>query len=190
MPSPLVPAQILALAQKIKDGPAFAERPAAQKRSLAPAAVAVPDIQLCSGVYKATCTDLPPLEMICQTQVIDGSSYAWIDGVNELAPVLLPVHNLASFRRMGTLRQYLQDDRHLGLDTELEVLGVLCAEQKASATLMVRACELMHAEGLPARDALDVVRQWGELICELDQAERAAFQAVAAADRGRACPLD
>lgn len=140
------------------------------------------NIRLCAGIYSPTGANIPPIEVICQTVIVNGTAYAWIDGVSETNPVLLPVESLNNFKNFGTLQSYLQDDRHAELDTEFDSLGELCLAQKASATLMVRACEIMHAEGLSAEDALSVARQWGELINELDQAERAAYSVVSGAD--------
>lgn len=143
-------------------------------------------IHLCAGTYKPTCTDLPPVEVLCQTVVIDGASYVWIDGVDVTNPVLLPVQSLNDFRRLGTQSQYFADEKHAELGDDFDRLIELCVAQRASATLMVRACEIMHAEGLPADEALVTAHQWGLLLCELDQAERAAYSLVAEFD---AAPL-
>lgn len=139
----------------------------------------VTDIQLCSGVYKPTCADLiPAVEVFCQAVVLNGAAYVWIDGVDAANPLLLPVQTLSKFRRMGTLRAYLEDERHLELEAEFDRLLSICMERKDSATILVRACEIMHVEGLPADQAVVTAHQWGVLLNELDQAERAAYQMV------------
>lgn len=141
--------------------------------------VAIADIHLCSGIYMPTCADLPPVEVLCQTVVINGASYVWIDGVDVTNPVLLPVQALHGFRKLGTQSQYFSDEKHATLGEDFDRLIELCVAQQASATLMVRACEIMHVEGLTAEESLVTARQWGLLLCELDQAERAAYLLVA-----------
>lgn len=138
----------------------------------------VSEIQLCSGVYKPTCADLPAVEVFCQAVVLNSAAYVWIDGVNAENPLLLPVQALHQFRRMGTLRQYLEDERHIELGEEFDRLIDLCMERKESATVLIRACEIMHTEKLPADQAIVTAHQWGTLLNELDQAERAAYHLV------------
>lgn len=139
------------------------------------------DIRLCKGLYKPTCADLSVVEVYCQTLILGSIAYAWIDGVNLDNPLLLPVQTLHNYKSLGTLHQYLQDERHSALVQEefVELLD-LGMRQQESATVLVRACEVMHAEGFGAAQALAVSREWGQLLNELDQAERAAYQVVLA----------
>lgn len=136
------------------------------------------EIHLCSGVYKPTCTELPAVEVFCQAVVLNGAAYVWIDGINHENPLLIPVQSLSKFRRVGTLRSYLEDERHLALEAGFDQLLDICKSREVSATVLIRACEIMHEEGLPADQAIVTAHQWGELLNELDQAERAAYQLV------------
>lgn len=136
----------------------------------------VPEIHLCRGVYKPTCTDLPSVEVFCQAVVINNAAYVWIDGIDGTNPLLLPVQALKEFRKMGTLREYLEEEKHTELGEDFDRLIDLCMERKDSATVLIRACEIMHAEGLPADQAVVTAHQWGTLLNELDQAERVAYQ--------------
>lgn len=140
----------------------------------------VAEIRLCAGIYKPTCDDLPAVEVFCQAIVLNGAAYVWIDGVNPDNPVLLPVQTLSGFRSMGTLREYLEDDKHLALGEEFDLCLDICMAQQESATVLIRACEIMHAESLPADQAVVTARQWGMLLNDLDQAERAAYQIASA----------
>lgn len=140
----------------------------------------VSEIRLCGGIYKPTCDELPAVEVFCQAVVLNGAAYVWIDGVDTDNPLLLPVQTLLSFRSLGTLREYLEDDRHLALGDEFDRLLDISMEQQVSATVLIRACEIMHTESLPADQAVITARQWGVLLNELDQAERAAYQLASA----------
>jgi hypothetical protein len=143
-----------------------------------PALHLVQEIRLCRGVYKPTCDDLPPVEVICQAVVLNSVAYIWIDGVDAENPLLLPAQHLHNFRSLGTLREYLSNERHMDLEEGFDDLMDICMAQKESATTMVRALEIMHTEGLPADQAVTTARQWGILLNELDQAERASYQLV------------
>ena len=65
----------------------------------------VPEIHLFAGVHKLTYADLPAVEVICQTVVLNGVAYVWIDVINHRNSLLLPVQALHQFRRMDSLRQ-------------------------------------------------------------------------------------
>lgn len=136
------------------------------------------EVHLCSGVYKSTCAELPAVEVFCQVVVLNSVAYVWLDGVDHHNPLLLPVQSLHDFRRMGTLRQYLELDKHLELGDRFDSLVDLCMSRMVSATVLIRACEIMHTEGASSDQALVTAQQWGILLNELDQAERAAYQLV------------
>lgn len=138
----------------------------------------VPEIRLCSGTYKPTCDDLPPVQVFCQAVVLNSVAYIWIDGVDAEKPLLLPAQHLHNFRNLGTLREYLADERHTVLEEAFDDLMDICLERKESATTMIRALEIMHDEGLPADQAVTTARQWGMLLNEMDQAERASYQLI------------
>ena len=138
----------------------------------------VPEIHLCAGVHKPTCADLPAVEVICQAVVLNGVAYVWIDGINHHSPLLLPVQAFHQFRRMGSLRQYLENDKHLDLGDSFDELIDLCMKGNASATVLIRACEIKHSKNASPEQALITAQQWGMLLNELDQAERAAYQLV------------
>jgi hypothetical protein len=146
--------------------------------TMAPQAQLVPDIRLCSGIYQPTAAGLPAVEVICQAVVLNAVAYVWIDGVDAQNPLLLPVQVLHGFRSRGTLREYLEDEKHIGLGEQFDMLMDLCMERRESATVLVRACEIMHAEGLPADHAIATAHQWGLVLTELDLAERAAYRLV------------
>ena len=137
------------------------------------------DILLCSGIYMPTCAvDIPPVRVFCEAVVLNSVAYVWIDGVDNEKPLLLPAQSLQEFRSCGTLRAYLEDEKHLALEEQFDEILDLCLKRKESATTMIRAIEIMHDEGLPPDQALVTAHQWGVLINELDQAERASYQLV------------
>lgn len=152
---------------------------------LVPSLSGVPNVHLCSGIYQATCADIAPVEVFCQTFVLDDVAYVWLDGVDDQNPLLLPVQALTDFRRRGTFREYLEMQKHAELGEAFDDLMSLCMQRKSSATLLVRACEILHAENVSADQALDTAQQWGMLLNELDQAERAAFQMVTKGEASR-----
>jgi hypothetical protein len=129
-------------------------------------------INLCSGVYQPAGGAIPSVEVLCQVLVVYGVSCAWIDGVDMAEPVMLPIEHLSSFKRMGTLVDYLADERHHSLSEGLVDVLALCETHDCSPTTMVRAIELMHAEGLSPENALSSSLQWGTLLLELDKADR------------------
>lgn len=138
------------------------------------------ETRLCRGIYKPTCDFvIAPIEVFCETVVLDGSAYVWIDGVNSVNPLLLPVDALHKFENCGTLREYLEDERHLDLGDSFDDLLELCMGTKQSATVIIRSIEIMHNEGLSANNAVITAQQWGDTMNELDAAERAAYQRVA-----------
>lgn len=136
-------------------------------------------IHLCSGLYKPSGAELPVVEVFSQTIVLNGVAYVWIDGLDANAPILLPAQSLHEFRRRGTFQEYLEDERHLALEEGFDRLMELCAVRPESATIVVRACEIMHLEGASADQAIVTAHQWGILLSQIDAAERAAFQLVA-----------
>lgn len=138
----------------------------------------VPEIRLCSGTYKPTCDDLPSVEVLCQSLILNSVAYIWIDGVDAKEPLLLQAQHLQNFRNLGTLREYLSNERHMALEEGFDDLMEICMTQKESATTLIRALEIMHTEGLPAEQAVTTARQWGILLNELDRAERASYQLV------------
>jgi hypothetical protein len=101
-----------------------------------------------------------------------------LDRIDAENPLLLPAQHLQNFRSLGTLREYLTDERHMDLEEGFDELMDICMAQRESATTMVRALEIMHVEGLPADQAVTTARQWGVLLNETDQAERASYQLV------------
>jgi hypothetical protein len=135
-------------------------------------------IHLCSGLFKPSGADIPVVEVFSQTIVLNGVAYVWIDGLNVDAPILLPAQSLHEFRRRGTFQQYLEDERHLTLEEEFDRLMELCAVRPESATIVIRACEIMHAEGLPADEAIVTAHQWGILLSQIDVADRASYQVL------------
>lgn len=150
-----------------------------------PSLSGVPNVHLCSGIYKTTCADMAPVEVFCQTFVLNAVAYVWLDGVDDQNPLLLPVQALTDFRRRGTLREYLEMPKHTELGEAFDDLMDLCMQRKSSATLLVRACEILHAENVSADQALETAQQWGMLFNELDQAERTAYKLVSSEDARR-----
>jgi hypothetical protein len=138
----------------------------------------LPAIHLCSGLYKPCGADLPAVEIFSQTIVLNGVAYVWVDGINIDSPILLPVQALHQFKRRGTYQEYLEEERHLALDDGFEWLMQLCSDKQESATVVIRACEIMHEEGLPADQAIVTAHQWGVLLSQINEAERAAFQSI------------
>jgi hypothetical protein len=134
-------------------------------------------IHLCSGLYSpcGAGAGLPAVEIFSQTVVLNGVAYVWVDGISVNAPILLPIQALHQFKRRGTYKEYLEEERHLALDEGFEWLMELCAVKPESATVVIRACEIMHEEGLPADQAIVTAHQWGITLLQINEAERVAM---------------
>lgn len=136
-------------------------------------------VNLISCVYQCDGADLPCIDIKCQVVVINGVSYAWIDGDDFDNPLLVPVESLVGFQRIGTLRDYLTDEAHIDLGEEFNTLLDIALRERCSATVIVRAVDAMHSEGQGAAEAIQLARDWAKLLNDLDNAERAAYQLVA-----------
>lgn len=133
-------------------------------------------IHLCKARYcVATTPELVAIDLFCQSVVLDGCAYAWVDGVDYAQPMLIPVHLLEGFERAGTLGQYLRQERHIDLGEAFDDLLGICLSTEISATNMIRACEFMHADGMSPQDAIDAAKQWGELLREMDWRDQACW---------------
>lgn len=135
-------------------------------------------ILLCSGVYQPAGASIPPVVVICQLMQLNGTNYVWIDGVSKTEPLLLPSHLLVDHKRLGTLRDYLLDERHFALGEQFVNILELNTEQDATPTVLVRAIEMMHSDGISAAAALEAATAWGWALHALDQADRIAYQAA------------
>lgn len=135
-----------------------------------------PIIKLCSGIYNPSCAGLPPVHVICQIMIIGGLACAWVDGISMTKPLLLPIDALQDFKHRGTLADYLRDEKHAELDAD-EFMAVQdeCLARNASATIMIRAYEMMHSEGLTASEAITCATEWGVLLNQINEAECAAY---------------
>ena len=142
------------------------------------------DIQLCSGtvlIHAEALPTTPVVAMICQQMIVGGISCAVLDGVDLVDPVLLPVENLDDFKRLGTLKDYLTDPRHDDIQETLAAIMDACVVRDYTPTLMVRAIEIVHAEGLSAEAAIAGAIEWGEFFRALANNTRAAAEASTAA---------
>lgn len=131
-------------------------------------------VQLCRASYQILAQAQPiNVDLLCQTVELRGRTYAWIDGVDLGSPLLVPVDNLKNFTHAGTLGQYLRDERHLELGRSFNDLLDICLARDLSATVIVRACELMHADALNPYEAIDEATAWGGTIIDIDWASSA-----------------
>lgn len=129
----------------------------------------VGEIQLCRAKYCVlTLPEVISIDLICQVVDVDGSLCAWVDGVDHAQPLLVGVEHLHEFKHIGTLGRYLRDEQHLSLGQSFDDLLDLCLSRDLSATVLVRACELMHADGLDAKTAVQSASEWGALMQEID----------------------
>lgn len=130
------------------------------------------EIHLCRARYNLCLQEDIVVDLFCQYVVLEGCSYAWIDGVNFDNPVLVPIEDLIDFRREGTLGKYLRDDRHLVLGGAFNVFLDMCLRSLVTPTTMVRACEFMHFDCMTPDDAIRAAIEWGELLEQLDTVDR------------------
>lgn len=132
------------------------------------------DVPLCWATYcVATSPDIYAIELICQTVVLEDCAYAWVDGVDMQNPILVPVDELQSYRRIGTFGSYLRDERHQDLGEMFDALLTDCVSEALNPTLIVRACESMHSDGFRPHEAIAVAREWGETIHQINGLNRA-----------------
>lgn len=106
----------------------------------------------------------------------DGVDHAWIDGIDEQDPVLVPVHSLEGFQDLGNLEDYLCAEFHTQLGEELQVLLAMVASEELSATVLVRALAILHNEqAATAMDAVQMSFQFGLAFLRAASLERYTF---------------
>lgn len=134
--------------------------------------------------YRPLVLDVAPLRVIAQTTVSAGSggaaesTFVWVDGMDEYDPILLPLSDMSEARDLGTVAAYF--DAHSA--QVAEVLEATVASGRGgeggvgmSCSLVVRAVEAMKADGCTATQAVEITARWANLLLELDQMERIAF---------------
>lgn len=87
-------------------------------------------------------------------------------------PILVPVDELQGYRRIGTLGSYLRDDRHRDLGEMFDALLSDCVDEALNPTLIARACEFMHSDGVHPHEAIAAAKEWGMTIHQINGANR------------------
>lgn len=154
---------------------------AAQRMQHRLASFVAPSTQLVRTLYCPTFLDVPPVEVIAEVIRSGGTAYAWIDGLDRKDPILVPTGACPRISDFGPVGQYL--DRHADLVHEVvdaaQVQGV-----KLSVALLVRCVETMLGEEVDAHRAVEIGVRWANVLLELDEAERQAFNAAFAEASG------
>lgn len=106
----------------------------------------------------------------------DDVDYAWIDGIDEQDPVLIPVRSLEGFQDLGDLEEYLCEEFHGELGEALQDLLTLAAAEELSSTTLVRALAIMHRDqASTAAEAIQLSFQWGFALLQAASLERYSF---------------
>lgn len=93
---------------------------------------------------------------------IDGVDLGWIDGIDQDDPILVPVRSMEGYGELGTVEEYLSEEYHTSIGTELQTLLRIARDEELTPTVLVRALAIMHNDG--TIDAVHAVRQsfdWG-----------------------------
>lgn len=107
---------------------------------------------------------------------VDDIEYAWIDGIDEENPVLIPVHSLEGFNDLGELETYLCDEAHTQLGEELTTLLGMVESELINPTVLVRALAIMHNEqAASAHEAVQLSFEFGLTFARAASLERYAF---------------
>lgn len=106
----------------------------------------------------------------------DGIDHAWIDGIDEEDPVLIPVRSLEGYREIGDFETYLCEEFHTQLGAELPALLELAVSEALSATVLVRALAILHNEqAATAVEAVQMSFQFGLAFLRAASLERYSY---------------
>jgi hypothetical protein len=117
--------------------------------------------ELVRAIYHPMSFEVAPVEVIGQVIEVDGWRHLWVDGLDERAPVTVPLEVLRSYEPFGTFGSYLDEN----LERVEEILAVCPPE--ASPTMLVRACELLKS-GTDATSAVTMAYEWSRTLMDLD----------------------
>lgn len=126
-------------------------------------------VSLARGRYSVwTLPEPVNVDLLFQEVRIAGRVYAWVDGIDYLNPIFVPIEEIDDVVPLGPLGQYLRDERHLELGDRFDELLDLGISRDLSATLLARACEFLHGdETRTPADAIDAATQWGAVLQEM-----------------------
>ncbi|OUM00712.1 hypothetical protein [Variovorax sp. JS1663] len=127
-------------------------------------------IRVASALYSPYASDftlpieqqLLQLDCIFSVMNIDGLDLAWIDGIDQDDPILVPVRSMEGYGDLGTIEEYLSEEFHTSIGPELQRLLQIARNEELTPTVLVRALAIMHNDG--TIDAAHAVKQsfdWG-----------------------------
>ena len=121
---------------------------------------------------------VPPVQLLCQSVMVDGELLLWVDGINAQDPVVIPVSAVSSSRLVSDFESYMQAHR----DVAYRVL--VAGTGEISPTIAVRAVAAMVADpSLSAEDALEMVTAQALDLIDADHQDHAYFWGLAGAER-------
>jgi hypothetical protein len=144
--------------------------------------------RLCTGVFK-TCADtnIPPVVFMGQILTMGMVSYAWVDGLSETNPILIPIEQVSQYHETGTLDTFLSaalrrtqtDVKFAPIEQKIKDLFRVGQSNTPplSAVTLARAIQFLFSdENLSATQALSASHQWAETVIALHQAENSCFE--------------
>lgn len=115
----------------------------------------------------------PPVNLICQSVFVDGELLLWIDGINAVDPIMIPLSAVSSSRMLMSFEEYIQAHK----DVAREVL--LAGRGELSPAMAARAIAAMKLDpNLKAADALELVSEQALDLIDADNNEKSYFWGV------------
>jgi len=141
-------------------------------------------IRVASALYSPYANDftlpierqLLQVDCIFSVMNIDGVDLGWIDGIDQDDPILVPVRSMEGHSDLGTVEEYLSEEFHTSIGSELQALLRIARQEELTPTVLVRALAIMHNDG--TIDAAHAVRQsfeWGFTMLRAGVLDRYTF---------------
>lgn len=127
-------------------------------------------IRIASALYSPYASDftlpveqqLLQIDCIFSVMTVDGVALGWIDGIDHDDPILVPVRSMEGHSDLGTVEEYLSEEFHTSIGSELQALLRIAREEELTPTVLVRALAILHND--TTIDAAHAVKQsfdWG-----------------------------
>ncbi|CAN7361313.1 hypothetical protein [Variovorax sp. LjRoot178] len=141
-------------------------------------------IRVASALYSPYANDftlpierqLLQVDCIFSVMNIDGVDLGWIDGIDQDDPILVPVRSMEGYGDLGSVEEYLSEEYHTSIGTELQTLLRIARDEELTPTVLVRALAIMHNDG--TIDAAHAVKQsfdWGFTMLRAGALDRHTF---------------
>ena len=141
-------------------------------------------IRVASALYSPYANDftlpierqLLQVDCIFSVMSIDGVDLGWIDGIDQDDPILVPVRSMEGHSDLGTVEEYLSEEFHTSIGSELQALLRIARQEELTPTVLVRALAIMHNDG--TIDAAHAVKQsfdWGFTMLRAGVLDRYTF---------------